>query len=62
MNVSKDKSDYKYRIRRQELAEHALSQTLNSEIVPYTVLSPNGPSGPEILHEEFSGEDDLKWF
>jgi hypothetical protein len=35
---------------------------LNSEIVPYTVLSPNDPGGPLILHGEFQGEDDLKWF
>ena len=62
MSVSKDRSNYKYRIRRQELAKHALSQTLNSEIVPYTVLSPIGPGGPLDLHGEFQGEDDLNWF
>jgi hypothetical protein len=62
MNVSKDRTDCKYRIRRYELAEHALSQELNSEKVPYTVLSPNGPGGPLIFHGEFRGEDDLKWF
>ena len=62
MSVSKDRSDCKYRIKRQELAKPALSQTLNSEIVPYTVLSPTGPSGPLNLHGEFGGEDDLNWF
>ena len=62
MNISKDRSDCKYRIRRQELAKHALSQALNSEIVPDTVLSPIGPSGPLNLHGEFRGEDDLNWF
>ena len=62
MSVSKNRSDCKYKIRRYELAKHALSQALNSEIVPYTVLSPIGPGGPLDLHGEFRGEDDINWF
>lgn len=52
-STSIGKSECKYKFKRHEKAKNAFSKSLNSERLPNTMPSPNGPAGSKNSLEAF---------